>query len=121
MSATIDSSIPSSLANEVQNSSSQLLSALLGAFNGTITASPGDIPGVYSASNVVYIGKQWLPGGSDPRPIPFLAVLVGHEIAHQVLPKASASYVGAPDHQTAILIGERNKTEAYVASYVVAW
>jgi hypothetical protein len=120
--ATVDlgsDALSQAFYNEVYGSNgSALLQNLLESFSGTITTttqSSGSTDG-----NTIALSSSWLPGSGDKKqelPWAQFAVVVAHELGHDVLPYGNVSDAGsnyakdAVNPAGAVQIGERNETE----------
>jgi hypothetical protein len=112
-----------------QAQKSQLLQSLLASFTGTINITQPPDTGSFARGNNLFIDPALFPGsGNTAQELtwPQLVALIGHELAHAVLPYGNTSFAGAdyvrdatsPDDSKAI--GERSESEAYTAEYVIA-
>ncbi len=121
----------STLSTPLQNaltgllSDSELLNNLWGQFNGPFIMNALGSGTLYNGTSIL-IDPAMLPDGplvdnqSRRLTYPQLATVIGHELAHAVLPNSRGNPIAAGNPDAALAVGEVNETTAYAAQYVIA-
>ena len=127
--ATINLNETLSAGFNAQVQKSPLLKSLLSEFGGTLQETQPPATGSFNSGNVISISPALFPGSGvagEELTWPQLAALIGHELAHAVLPYGNSLSLGsnyvtnAANPSAAAIIGERSESEAYAAEYVIA-
>ena len=119
--ATINLNETLSAGFNAQVQKSPLLKSLLSEFGGTLQETQPPATGSFNSGNVISISPALFPGSGvagEELTWPQLAALIGHELAHAVLPYGNSLSLGsnyvtnAANPSAAAIIGERSESEA---------